>query len=78
MVAISREDLRQPLVVWLARREAAAGRRPLRIVLVARWQDIPRPPFASLAAQPETSTWRQKRFFSVWVTPALLGEVAVG
>ena len=82
MVVYEQPDLRNPLAVWLARRERAAGRRPLRVVLVARWRNIPPPswqpeaPPTKLAS--EGPAWSERQFHSVWITPALLGEVTVG
>jgi len=82
MVVYSRQDLRQPLAAWLAKRERALGREPLRVVLVARWRDVPPPPFRSAPKPtklgPTGGAWKEKQFFSVWVTPVTLGELTVG
>lgn len=82
MVVYAREDLRQPLATWLARKEKARGRDPLRVVLIARWRDVAPPSFRPQAPPtklgPTGGAWKEKQFFSVWVTPAMLGELTVG
>lgn len=82
MVVYARPDLHTQLAVWLARRERAAGRRPLRVVLVARSRSIS-PPAWEADAPPtkltsEGPAWSENQFYSVWVTPALLEGVTVG
>jgi hypothetical protein len=65
-----RNILFRPLAVWIAREHDEGGRRPVKVVFVARWYDL----YTPVGRGPLRSAWRESAYYTLPVTKAILKD----
>lgn len=63
-----RRQLFRPLAVWIARKHHQGGRRPAKVVFVARWHDL----YTPAGDGPLRSAWRESAYYTLHVDDDVL------